>query len=278
MVLATLLFTVTNTFAKLLGQHHEIPQIIWARYTFHFVFIALLLRHALPATLKTRHFKLQIGRSLLLLFSSALYFTGFTLLPLAESAAMINITPLVVTILAVPLLGERVGVRRGTGVLLGFIGALIIVRPGMESFSTAAIFPLTAAFTYALYQLATRHVSHADSAMTSITYTALAGMIIGSGAVPFFWTPPDTTGWMMMVGMGVSGGTGHYAMIQAYSAAEVSAVAPFTYAVLIWMIVSGYIVFGDLPDIWTLVGALIIATSGLYISRREAQIKKKSEA
>lgn len=273
-VLATALFTATNTFAKLLGQNHDIVQIVWARYTFHLVLIALLLRQAFPATLRTRHLKLQLGRSLLLLFSSALYFTGFTLLPLAESAAMINVTPLLVTVLSVPLLGERVGIRRSTSVIIGFLGALIIIRPGMDAFTIAALFPLTAASTYALYQIATRHVSHADSSMTSITYTALAGAVIGGFIVPFFWTEPSAGGWAMMIGMGVSGGFGHYAMIRAYSLAEISAIVPFTYTVLIWMVASGYFVFGDLPDIWTLVGTLIIAGSGLYVSRREAQTMK----
>lgn len=277
-VLATALFTATNTFAKLLGQHHDIVQVVWARYTFHLVFIALLLRQAFPATLKTRHLKLQLGRSVLLLVSSGLYFTGFTLLPLADSAAMLNITPLLVTVLSVPLLGERVGIRRSTGVILGFIGALIIIRPGMDAFTTAALFPLSAAFTYALYQLATRHVSHADSSMTSITYTALAGAVIGGCIVPFFWTTPDAAGWAMMFGIGISGGIGHYAMIRAYSVAEISAVVPFTYTVLIWMIASGYFIFGDLPDIWTLVGTLIIVGSGLYITRREAAVKKVGTA
>ncbi len=277
-MLATALFTVTNTFAKLLGQHHDVVQILWARYTFHLVLIGLLLRQAFPAALQTRHLKLQLGRSLLLLFSSALYFTGFTLLPLAESAAMINVTPLLVTVLSVPLLGERVGIRRSTGVVLGFLGALIIIRPGMDTFTVAALFPLTAASTYALYQIATRHVSHADTPMTSITYTALAGTVIGGLVVPFFWTAPNMAGWAMMIGMGISGGFGHYAMIRAYSLAEISAIVPFTYTVLIWMVASGYFVFGDLPDIWTLAGTLIIATSGVYITRREAAVKKAEAA
>lgn len=276
MIVATVLFTGTNTFAKLLGQTYDIVQIVWARYTFHLALIVLLLRQAFPAVLQTNHRKLQIGRSLLLLISSSLYFAGFTLLPLADASAMLNITPVIATILSVPLLGERVGIHRAAGVVIGFAGALIIIRPGTDAFTIAALLPVTAAFTYALYQLATRHVSQADGPMTSITYTALAGTIIGSCIVPFFWTMPDATGWAMMMGIGLTGGLGHYAMIKAYSNAEISAVAPFTYTILIWMIVSGYLVFGDFPDQWTIAGAVIIAASGLYISRREAIARQKA--
>jgi len=276
-LLATLLFTATNTFAKLLGERYDIIQIVWARYTFHLALIILFLRQAFPAVLKTQHQKLQIGRSFLLLISSGLYFAGFTMLPLADAAAMLNVTPVLATILSVPLLGEKVGIHRTAGVVIGFAGALVIIRPGTDAFTIAALLPITAAFTYALYQLATRHVSHADSPMTSITYTALAGTLVGACVVPFFWTAPDATGWAMMVGIGLSGGLGHYAMIRAYAVAQVSAVAPFTYTILIWMIISGYFVFGDFPDELTIAGAMVIAASGLYISRRESIVRKKQQ-
>lgn len=273
-LLATVIFGGTNTFAKLLGEEYNIVQIVWARYTIHLLFIILLLRKAFPTTLRTAHPKMQMGRSLLLLVSSGLYFYGFTLLPLADAAAMINITPVLVTVLSIPLLGERVGRHRAAGVAFGFIGALIVIRPGTDAFVTAAIFPVSAAFTYALYQLATRHVSQADSPMTSITYTAIAGAIIGSCVVPFFWHEPDLAGWAMMFGIGFTGAMGHYAMIRAYASAEASVIAPFNYTVIIWMIFSGYFIFGDFPDQWTIVGAIAIVASGLYISRRESATKK----
>lgn len=276
MLFATVLFTGTNVLAKQLGQHYDIVQVVWARYTFHTVFFVILLRQGFLVALRSNQVKMQMSRSGLLLVSSTLYFTGFTLLPLAESAAMINITPLLVTIFSIPLLGESVGVRRWSGVVIGLIGALIIIRPGMEAFTAAAAFPLAAAFSYATYQLLTRKVSHADSAITSVTYTAVVGTVIGSIVVPFFWTTPDAMGWIMMISIGITGGLGHYGMVRAYAAAEVSAVAPFAYAVLLWMIIAGFFVFDDLPDMWTIIGAGIIAGSGLYISHRETAAKRKA--
>ncbi|MBT5353253.1 MAG: DMT family transporter, partial [Rhodospirillales bacterium] len=186
-----------------------------------------------------------------------------------ESAAMINVTPVLVTVLSALILRETVGIRRWVGVIAGFIGVLIVIRPGFGGFSSAAFFPLAAALSYGLYQIATRHVSHADSPMTSVAYTALVGTVLGSCVVPFFWTMPDALGWVMMLTLGGTGALGHYCMIRAYSAAPVSVAAPFAYAIIIWMAAMGYFVFGNTPGIWTVVGAIVIAASGLYIAQRE---------
>jgi drug/metabolite transporter (DMT)-like permease len=269
MIAATMMFAATNTMVKFLSSEHDVIQITWARYTFHFVFIVLLLGRRTAGVLKTRHLRMQLGRSALLLGASLLYFTGFTLLPLAESAAMINVTPILVTILSAIILRETVGIRRWSSVFVGFTGAMIVIRPGMDSFTSAALYPLGAALAYGLYQVATRHVSHADSPMTSTTYTALVGTIVGSCVVPFFWTMPDIASWGLMMSLGLSGALGHYFMIRAYTVTEASVAAPYTYAVIIWMIATGYIFFGDVPQVWTIVGAVVIAASGLYIARRE---------
>lgn len=276
MIAATMIFSATNTLVKLMSDDYDVVQITWARYAFHFAFIIILLRTGIIETLKTKHLRMQLTRSTLLLVASLLYFTGFSLLPLAESAAMINVTPVLVTILSALILREVVGVRRWTGVLVGFVGAMIVIRPGMDTFTNAAIFPLGAALAYGLYQIATRHVSHADGPMTSIAYTALVGTILGSCVVPFFWTTPDAIGWGMMVALGITGALGHYCMIKAYSAAEVSVAAPYAYAVIIWMAAMGYIVFDDVPEIWTIIGAMVIACSGLYISQREKVVGTRS--
>ncbi len=275
MMAATMMFSGTNTLVKLLGDDYHVIQITWARYAFHFAFIVLLLGTGIIGTLKTRHIRMQIGRSTLLLCASLLYFTGFTLLPLAESAAMINVTPVLVTVLSALILRETVGVRRWSGVVVGFVGALIVIQPGMGAFTDAAFFPLGAALAYGLYQIATRYVSHDDSPMTSITYTALVGTVAGSCVVPYFWSAPDMVGWSMMITLGLTGALGHYCMIRAYTVAEASVAAPYAYAVIIWMIAMGYLVFGDVPTIWTIVGATVIAGSGLYIAQRERAAKAK---
>jgi len=255
--------------AKLLGEHYDVAQIVWARYTFHLVFLAILLRHRLPAVLRTVNLPMQLARSVLLLAASTLYFTGFILMPLADAAAIMNVTPLLVTVLSIPLLGEAVGMRRWIGVSIGLLGALIIIRPGLGVFNTAALFPLGSAVVYALYQIFTRRVSRTDSALTSITYTAVAGTVVCGVLAPFVWTAPDALGWVMMAATGMAGGIGHYCLIRAYTVSEVSAVAPYTYTVLVWMALSGIAVFGDLPDTWTVTGAAIIVASGVYILHRE---------
>lgn len=273
-IVATLFFTGTNTCAKILGQSHDVLQVVWARYTFHLVLLALLLNVRFPGILRTANLQMQLGRSIMLLVASALYFTGFTLLPLAESSAIINVTPILVTVLSAPLLGERVGIRRWAGVLAGFAGALIIIRPGLGIIDAAALFPLSAASAYALYQIFTRRVSQSDSALTSIAYTAVAGTVVCGVAVPFVWTPPDAAGWGLMVLMGLCGAIGHYCLIRAYTVAEVSTVVPFTFTIMIWMTASGFVVFGDLPDLWAALGMAIIAGSGLYIMHRETRRRR----
>jgi len=266
---ATVIFTGTNTLAKLLGERVDLIQIVWGRYLFHFLVLALLLNIKLPTVLRTKNLKLQVARSFLLLLSSTLYFGAFIAMPLADAAALLNLAPVVVTLLAIPLLGERVGIRRIMGVLAGLAGALIIIRPGVGAINPAAWLPISAAVTYAVYQVATRRVSHVDGPTTSVTYTAIAGSIVCSAAVPFYWSPIDGLSWVLLVSIGLTGALGHYAMIRAYTVSEASAVAPFAYAILIWMTFAGILVFDDVPDIWTIVGASVIAGSGIYIARRE---------
>jgi drug/metabolite transporter (DMT)-like permease len=276
-IVATVIFTATNTLAKALGENHHVVQIVWGRYSFHLLFLIIILRGQIFSVMKTRHLKLQLGRSALLLCTAILYFLGFTYLPLAESAAVMNVTPILVILLSVMILGERVSIQQWAGVFAGFCGVLVIVRPGFDAFSPAILLPLSAAMTYAFYQIATRYVSHADTAMTSITYTALVGTVMGSIAVPFYWVTPDLAGWLMMAGIGLSGALGHYAMIRAFSVAEASTVSPFTYAVILWMIIIGYVVFDDIPHMGTLIGAGMVIASGLYISAQKAKSEAKAK-
>ncbi|MEQ8666266.1 MAG: DMT family transporter [Rhodospirillales bacterium] len=274
MVTATVFFGLTNVASKLLGQDVSLVQIVWGRYFFHFLILALLLRGRLPGVLQTHHLGLQLGRSLMLLAASCLYFGGFILMPLADAAALLNISPVLVTLLAVPFLGEKVGIRRILGVAAGLTGALIIIRPGAGVFGAVGLLPVGAAVVYSFYQIATRKVSGDDSPTTSITYTALAGTVLASLAVPFFWVDLAPLHWVLLVSMGATGATGHYAMIRAYAGTEASIVAPFNYAVLIWMATGGYLLFGDVPDLWTWIGSAIIVVSGIYIGHREAKQRR----
>lgn len=274
MLTATVGFGLTNVVSKLLGQEASLVQIVWGRYFFHFLILLLLLRGRFPDVLRTRHVGLQLGRSMLLLTASCLYFGGFILMPLADAAALLNVSPVLVTLLAVPFLGERIGIRRALGVVAGLIGALIIIRPGHGVFGLVALLPVGAAVMYSFYQIATRIVSGEDSPTTSITYTALAGTVLASIAVPFYWQPLAPLHWLLLVSMGLTGAFGHYAMIRAYTSAEASIVAPFNYAVLVWMAIGGFLIFGDVPDIWTWIGSAVIVVSGIYIGQREASRRR----
>ena len=188
------------------------------------------------------------------------------------------LAPIFVTALSWPILKEYVGPRRWTGILIGFVGAMIIIRPGSGSVDTALMFPLGAAILYSLYQISTRMLRHADSVMTTLLYSALIGTVITTITVPFFWITPGLTDWALMVGLGVFGGLGHFALIKAYSVAQAATVAPFSYSNMIWSISYGYLFFGDWPDNWTLIGAGVIIASGLYIFFREQTRRKLQEA
>jgi drug/metabolite transporter (DMT)-like permease len=178
-------------------------------------------------------------------------------------------SPILLTALAGPVLGEQVGLRRWLGVAAGFTGAMIIIRPGMGVFALAALPPLAAALTNALYQLTTRKVADADAPIVSITQMPLFGAIVTSIIVPFFWQEPTAWEWFLLVCMGMFGAVSHYCLIRAFDAAPASAVAPFGYTTLIWAVIIGFVLFDELPDIWTFGGAGVIIASGLYIFHRE---------
>jgi drug/metabolite transporter (DMT)-like permease len=267
-----------NAVAKELMQTYPVPQVVWARYFFQMVFVVLLLRHRLARVIVTGSLKLQLGRSLMLLCSSALFFTAMSLLPLAEITAIMFVGPLLVTALSMPILGEHVGPRRWTGVAVGFLGALIIIRPGLGVMQAAALLPLGAAFSYAIYEMTTRLLSRTDRAVTTLVYSASIGAIATSLVAPSYWLPPDPLAWFMLVSMGVLAGAGHFAVIKALEAARAATVTPFGYTTLLWAIFYGFVLFDELPDAWTLFGAGTIVLSGLYIFNRERALRAEREA
>lgn len=269
MLCAMLMFSGTNVVAKLLIAHYPVMQVVWARYFFQFLLLSIFLGPRLRRVMVTSKLKVQLVRSLLLLGTSVLFFFGLEQVALADISAIMFVAPILVTALSMPFLGEHVGLRRWAGIFIGFLGALIIIRPGSGMMQNAALFPLGAACLYALYQITTRFIGHADNALTTLLYTASSGTVITSALVSFFWDMPDATGWAMMVALGVTSNLGHFAMIKAYQAAPAATVAPFSYANLLWATMFGYIVFSDLPDLWTVSGAIVIASSGLYIFHRE---------
>ncbi|MBM3520261.1 MAG: DMT family transporter, partial [Alphaproteobacteria bacterium] len=231
----------------------------------------VLCGRRLPALAVSGSPLLQALRSVLLMSTTGLFNAGIRVTPLATGTTIMFLSPLLVTVLSIPLLGEKVGPRRWFGVAAGFIGALIVVQPWREGFDvlTSGVgFLLAAALLNANYQIATRKV-RTDDPLTSLLYTASAGAIVTSCIVPWFWSWPSATAWLMFMAAGAAGGLGHFCLIKAMSAAPASVVTPFTYSSLVWATLFGLIFWGDWPDPWTWSGAAIIIGSGLYIFHRE---------
>ncbi len=276
MLLTMFLFVSMDAVVKHLIESYPVPQIVWGRFFFHAILLAAVLGRRLPATLVTRRRGLQFLRAGLLMVTTMQFFGALYFLPLADTTAIMQAAPLIVTALSMPLLGEHVGVRRWGGVVAGFAGALIIIRPGSDAMHLAALLPLGAAFTFALYQVSTRIVSRTDATLTTLIYTPLLGAALMSAVMPFYWVMPDAEGWALMAFVGLLGGVGHFTMIRALTWAPAATVSPFGYTALIWATLFGLALFGDFPDRWTIAGALVIVSSGLYILHREHVRKRAS--
>jgi drug/metabolite transporter (DMT)-like permease len=270
-MLATMMwFIALDTVAKELLTRTRLPlvQVVWARFFFHFVIgvIGILIWRT---RLVSKAPVWQIVRSALLFFTTVLFNIGLLTTPLATATAIMFLSPIMLTALSSVVLGEYVGPRRWFGVAAGFIGALVIIRPGTEGFNQGALFLLAAALVNSVYQLATRRVSKSDTPNISFFYTALAGAVVSTLFVPFHWQVPGSMDWLLLVSMGALGGVGHLFLIFAFDRAPAAVVAPFAYSALIWASAAGYMLFGEVPDFWTIFGAIIISASGLYIFHRE---------
>ena len=274
MTLAVLLFPFMNTMVKLLREDFDPAMIIWARYVSHFLLMLILFlpKHGW-SLLKSAQPRIQAGRSILLLIATISYFTALGHVPLATAAIIGFTSPFVVTALSTPILGEQVGWRRWGAVLVGFVGAVIVIRPGTGALHPLAGLVLITAFCYGLYQIYTRKISASDKAATTITYTALVGAIVSSIAVPFFWQTPQTLKQVLLLSVaGMVGGLGHYFVVKAFQYAQASLLAPVAYGQIVGATLLGFIVFGELPDAWTWLGTSIIIGCGLYIGYRERAV------
>ncbi|HJP21136.1 MAG TPA: DMT family transporter [Alphaproteobacteria bacterium] len=268
----TLCFPVMNALAKLLMEAYPIPQVIWARFAGHLVVMILIFgpRNGW-GLVRAKHPIIQLSRSALIMGATVFYFIALHFIS-QPTAAVIGFTgPLVVVILSIPILGEQVGLRRWAAVFAGFVGAVIIIRPGLGVMHWAAMLVLGTAFCYALYQVLTRKVSFADAPQTSNFYTGLVGFLVLSAVLPFDVRWPDSGAHVAaFAGLGVLGAIGHYFVVKAYEFGPASVISPFGYFQLIGATVVGYSVFGDFPDAVTWLGAAVIVASGLYIIHREA--------
>lgn len=287
MMLTMCLFVSMDTVVKFLVQDFSPFQIVWARFFFHMLWLLVFLRKDFIASFTTNSLKLQLLRSACLVLTTSLFFSGLRTTELSTATAIMFLSPIFVTILAIPVLGESVGIRRLTGVLFGFVGALIIVHPQSEASDVAQsvsvsgwvpelghILLICAAASNALYQIMTRKLRMVDSPTTTLIYSAVVGVLIMSAYAPTVWVLPDIGQWGLMALVGFFGCVSHFCLIRAFKNAPASLVVPFSYSSLLWATLFGFAVFGALPDRWTLAGASLIIASGLYIFYRESQQAK----
>lgn len=269
---AVTLYATIDGLAKLMMQDMDVMQIIWARFAFSLPLLPFIVGRRWPELLCVARPGLLIARGLIPIVAGLSVVIALGTMPLADATALMFVSPLMLTALAVPLLKERVGLHRWSAVVIGFIGVLVIVRPG-GTMGWVALLPLLTAFLYALYQIATRVLSRTTPALVSFTYMVIVGTAGSTLALPFVWRTPDALGWAMMAASGLLHGLAHYLVTRAFALAPAAILAPFNYAQLIGATAIGYVVFGDLPDRWAIVGALIIVAAGLYVAYRERRLR-----
>ncbi|MEC9345035.1 MAG: DMT family transporter [Pseudomonadota bacterium] len=266
---ALVLFVGMGIAAKSMAAIYPVEQVIWARYFFHVVFIVICFPLSLRTLFRTERRGLQVLRSVLVFGATACGFTSLTMMPMAQVSAIGYVAPLLVTVLSIFLLKEKVGPRRLAAVAIGFVGVLVILRPDRTDFSWWSLLPLVMASCYAMFLVLTRMIRGAASPINSLFYTAITGAVLATIPLPFIWQTPEPLHWLVFAGMGVIGGTGHFLMIRAFEKAEASMLAPFVYTELLWAIIAGALVFGDIPELSMVIGAIVIMGSGLFVLYRE---------
>ncbi len=271
------LFPFMNTGVKLLDAHYPVAQIVWARFTGHLIFMLAVFmpRHGWTLLWPKRP-AVQLARSALMLVSNMVFVMAIARVPLATASAIGFTSPLIVTALSVPLLHESVGWRRWSAVVVGFAGALMVIRPGNGLADPAVLLLLLSALAYALYLIATRWVGRYDDAATGIIFAALVGSLAMSFVLPFVFVPPRTlTDGVLFACLGLFGGVGHYLIIRAFQLGPAAVMAPLGYVELVGTATLGYLIFDNFPDLWTWAGAVVIIASGLYIASRERQRRER---
>lgn len=273
LLLAMAIVPLMDAIAKHLSQTMPVAQITWARYMFHLVLaVPILLWTQHGGVLVPRRAGLQLLRGVMLVCSTFTFFLSVSYLPLADALALGFISPLVVTLLSPLMLGEHVGVRRLSAVAVGFVGALIIIRPGSGVMHWASLLALSAGCTYAFYVILTRKLAGTAPPIVTLVYGALFGALVTSAALPFAWKAPSPAEWAWMAAIGGCAACSHYLIIRAYEGAQASLLQPFTYTEIVMATLLGFLWFGDFPDLWTWTGIAILTASGVYISLRERRL------
>jgi drug/metabolite transporter (DMT)-like permease len=274
-LLAWVMLPIMDGFAKYLSTDLPVLQITWARYfftvAFTFPIMFFFYRNQLKWSDKP---KLQLIRGLILLTANICFFYSISVISLAKALTLAFVAPLIVTAFSPLFLAEKVGVKRWSAVVIGFIGSLVVIRPGFVEINLASLAALGTGIMYGFYLIITRKLSTSDNPLLTLLLTGVVGAVIISCVMPFVWVQPTIDQWSMMAAIGIFACIGHLFLILSLKYADASKLAPFSYFEIITNIVIGYYFFNDFPDNWTFLGLFIIVLSGIYISRREIIVKK----
>ena len=259
-----------DTIAKYLSSDLSFFQITWARYFFTVFFTLPFMFFFFRKNLAwTTQPKLQILRGLTLLFANVLFFYSISIISMAKALTLAFVAPLITTALSPFILAEKVGFRRWSAVIVGFIGSLIVIRPGFIDFNFASIAALGTGCFYGIYLIITRKLHNSDSPLLTLLLTGVVGLAFGSFLVPIVWINPTFNQWSLLALMGLFACLGHLFLILSLKYADASKLAPFGYFEIVTNVILGYYFFMDFPDQWTWIGLSIIICSGIYISVRE---------
>ena len=271
-IIAYFSFSILDAIQKSAVLYYSIFQLMFVKYTFVLLLSILEARRTKKINFyKTNNFKLQIIRSLLSIVESACFVLSFKYLSLANAHSIGSLAPVIVVALSAIILKEKVSVKTWIAIFIGFLGVLIILRPTSSIFDPKALIPLFAAFVLGLYQVITKKVSKYDSNETSLFFTSIIGLLVMSLLAFNFWRPIDNSLYPMFLGIGIFFSLGLYLQIIALSKARASIIQPFHYTLIFWAIIFGYIFYNDIPDMFTVIGAIIITCSGSFVLNQSSK-------
>tara|TARA_Y100000590_G_scaffold435068_1_gene554069 strand:+ start:3 stop:851 length:849 start_codon:yes stop_codon:yes gene_type:complete len=267
---AWVMLPVMDGFAKYLSSTIPVLQITWSRYFFTVVIVLpVMLTFYRKNLIWTEQPRLQLIRGLLLFSANILFFYSISIISLAKALTLAFIAPLIVTILSPFFLGEKVGLRRWAAVIVGFMGSLIVLRPGFLEVNFASLAAIGTGILYGFYLIVTKKLHTSDHPLLTLLLTGVVGAILGTMIMPFVWVQPSISEWYMMLAIGFFASAGHLLLILSLRYADASKLAPFGYFEIITNIIIGYYYFNHFPDNWTFLGLFIIISSGIYIWKRE---------
>jgi drug/metabolite transporter (DMT)-like permease len=262
-------FSSQDTLSKILVVDYSPFQIAWCRYAINLLILIPFLLRSRGKVLVSKLPWIQLARGFAVAGSAVAFMAGLGRMPIADATAIQFISPLLITAFSIPFLGEKVGPRRWIAVIVGFIGIVIIVRPGSDAFQFGALLPLFSAALWAIGMVLTRRIKNAESALTTLGISTLVAIAILSAILPFVWSPLTVRAALLLLAMGLISILGQYLMILGYSRRPASVLAPLSYTQMVWSTISGMVIFGAVPGLPTWVGGGIVVASGLYVLRRE---------